>query len=474
VSLTLLQYARFWQDQNSASYHWIAQLFMVLALGIHFNRYQNPDEIDNDSFMPTEDRIKHYRACAGWALVRGRFSRPTFRTLPAFLLYCESHFLFNRAAQMTCYLLSGVFMRLMLKMGLHRDPSKLANISPFEGEMRRRIWNMGTQLETIVSFHMGLPSMISGIETDVAIPHNLHDEDLKEDCTELPAERPHTDWTVMTYPIHKTRLMRVFDEIGRQAHSLQAPVYADVLKLDTRLTETRNTIPSYMLVRPLDERVGDPPGLLIQSFGLGSLYNKSRCVLHRRYLAETEPLKEHDFSRQQCLDGAMTLLNYQHIISEACKPGHILGQNGWFVSSLVVHDYLLAAMVVYMVIQNEHYAAEDSEHAWYAKDGTSPTKDELKAMIRRSYNIWSVVAEDVSELRKTADTLAVMLARLGEPVAGPPTGAWGNRPANATGSSSASMTGTSHEPRTELSGSESLPPASVWGYDSCELRRERV
>lgn len=440
---------------------------MVLAIGVHFNKYQNPDETYNDSPVPLDDRIKQYRACAGWALVRGRFTQPTFKTLPAFLLYCESHFLFNRAAQMSCYLLSGVFMRLMLKMGLHRDPSKLANISPYEGEMRRRIWNMGTQLEAIVSFHVGLPSMISAIETDVRLPHNLHDEDLDEDCDELPKERPHTDWTIMTYPIHKSRLLSVFSQIGRQAHALHSPNYADVLSLDEALTETWRSIPSYMNVRPLADCVGDPPALLIQRFGLGSLYNKSRCVLHRRYLAEPVPKKEHDFSRQQCLEGALTLLEYQRVISDACQPGHLLGQNGWFISSLVIHDYLLAAMVVYLVIQNEHYAAPDSEHSWQARDGSSPSKDGLKDMLRRSYNIWSKVAEDTAELNKTADTIGVMLERLGEPV-GPPSTAWKTGPAKAGGSSSNSATGTSSDAATGTSGSERVAASSGWGYDSCK------
>ncbi|KAH8177472.1 fungal specific transcription factor domain-containing protein [Sarocladium implicatum] len=458
-------YAKFSQNPETASYHWIAQLFMVLAMGIHFNKYQNADETYNDSPVPLDERIKQYRACAGWALVRGRFTQPTFQTLPAFLLYCESHFLFNRAAQMSCYLLSGVLMRLMLKMGLHRDPSKLTNIGPFEGEMRRRVWNMGTQLEAIVSFHVGLPSMIPAIETDVRLPHNLHDEDLNEDCEELPRERPHTDWTVMTYPIHKSRLLAVFSKIGRQAHALQSPIYTEVLRLDEILTETWRSIPSYMYVLPLEDCVGDPPGLLIQRFGLGSLYNKTRCVLHRRYLAEPVPKKEHDFSRQQCLEGAMTLLEYQRIISDACLPGHLLGQNGWFISSLVIHDYLLAAMVIYLVIQNEHYAAQDSEYCWYARGGTSPTKEELKDMLRKSHHIWSTVAEDMAELRKTADTIGVMLERLGEPVEGPPTTVWKTRLAKA-GESGSNSAADSFDAATGTSGSEPQAASSSWGYDS--------
>ncbi|KAJ4141340.1 hypothetical protein NW768_000551 [Fusarium equiseti] len=413
------QYTKFWQDPEGTSLHWIAQLFMMLSLGVFFNNFINSSELQGDSPLPTTDRIRHYKACAGWALVWGKYTQPSSATLPAFLLYVESHFLFNRAAQMNCYVLSGVCIRLMLKMGLHRDPSKLANISPFEGEMRRRMWNMAIQVELLVSFHMGLPSMLQGIETDTSVPRNLQDEDFDEDSTELPLDRPLTDWTSMTYPIHKTRILRVFGQIARQAHALTPPSYAEVMKLDNLLQKTWREVPAFMMIRPLDECVGDPPVLLIQRFGLTAIYNKSCCVLHRRYLAETIPQREHDYSRRKCLESALSLLNYQSVIWEACKPGHVLSQHGWFVSSLAVHDFLLAAMVIYLVIKNENYSDVGSEYDWMSQTTPTPTKDELINMIKRSHSIWSDVAQDVAEVKKTADTLATMLAKLGVPVGQP-------------------------------------------------------
>ncbi|KAF5633887.1 hypothetical protein F25303_8976 [Fusarium sp. NRRL 25303] len=413
------QYSKFWQDPNEASMHWIAQLFMMLSLGVFFNNFINSSELEGDSPLPAQDRIRHYKACAGWALVWGKYTQPSSVTLPAFLLYVESSFLFNRAAQMNCYVLSGVCIRLMLKMGLHRDPSKLANISPYEGEMRRRMWNMAIQVELLVSFHMGLPSMLQGIETDTAVPRNLDDHDFDEDSTELPLSRPPTDWTSMTYPIHKTQILRVFGQIARQAHALTPPSYAEVAKLDNLLHETWKSVPSFMMVRPLDECVGDPPVLLIQRFGLTALYNKCRIVLHRRYLAEAIPQREHDYSRRQCLEGALSLLNYQHIIWEACKPGHVLSQHGWFVSSLAVHDFLMAAMVLYLVIKNENYSEVGSDYDWMSQTAPTPTKDELICMIKRSWLIWADVSRDAVEVKKTADTLATMLAKLGASVEEP-------------------------------------------------------
>ncbi|KAK2606187.1 hypothetical protein QQS21_003357 [Conoideocrella luteorostrata] len=406
-------YAQFWLNPTSVSLHWLAQLFMMLALGTFYNKFSAPHELSGDSPVPVLDRIKQYRSCASWALFSGKYTQPTTATLPAFVLYVESHFLLDRASQMNCYILSGVCIRLLLKMGLHRDPSKLANISPYESEMRRRLWNMAMQIELLVSFHMGLPSTLQGIESDTQIPYNIQDEDFDEFSTTLPPERSFTDHTHMTYPINKSRILRVFGKIAAQAHSLSPPSYADVLKLDATLQETWSQLPNIMRVRPLDECVGDSPILLTQRFGLQALYNKSRCVLHRRYLAEAIPQTEHNFSRQQCLDAALNLLDQQCIIWRASKPGGVLNSTSWFLSSLAVHDYLLAAMIVYLATRNDKYP--DAEAGFYF-EGRRPSKDEMKGLLKRSYVIWTDVSDDVKELRKTADMLAGMLAKLGDAV----------------------------------------------------------
>ncbi|KKP01326.1 hypothetical protein THAR02_06568 [Trichoderma harzianum] len=409
-------YVKFWQNPGEASLHWVALLFMVLALGVFFNNFSAPDEVESDSPISVKDRIKQYRSCAGWALIWGKYSQPTSVTVPAFILYVEADFILNRAAQMNCYILSGVCVRLMLKMGFHRDPSHLANISPFEGEMRRRQWNMAAQIDLLVSFHMGLPSMLAGIETDTELPRNLEDDDFDEKCKELPQPRPENVYTFMTYSIHKSRLLRVFSKIAQQAHSLTPPSYSDVLKLDNLLTETWSSIPSFMYVKPLEECVGEEPHQIIQRYGIASLYHKSRCVLHRRYLAEADPKPEHDYSRNQCLDAATTLLDFQYASWLGCQPGNVLGRSGWFMSSLAVHDFMLAAMILYLIIQNDNYSEDGSGFGMAGRQREAPTKEQLIAMIRRSHDISCQVFNKLTDLRKTADTLAVMLAKLGRPV----------------------------------------------------------
>ncbi|KAL0943790.1 C6 transcription factor [Colletotrichum truncatum] len=387
---------------------------MIMSLAVFYSTFFAPQELSNDSPLPPMDRFKMFRTAAAWCLVWGKFTHPSIATIPPFILYVEAEFIISRAAQMNCYILSSVCLRLLLKMGLHRDPSKLANISAYEGEMRRRMWNMAVQLDLIVSFHMGLPSMLNGIDCDCELPGNLIDEDFGEDSVELPNPRPMTDYTEMTYPITKSRLMRVFGQIAREAHLLTPAPYSEVMRLDGLLKEAWRKLPQFLEVQPLEQCVTTPPMQIFQRFGLASLYNKSRCVLHRRFLLEPVPKKEHDYSRWQCIEGAVTILEYQNTMCHACQPGNMLSQHGWFVSSLAVHDFLMAAIIVYLAIGHAPFW-DEGEHEWMDNFTPRLTKGRLLHLLQKSYTIWVGLVGEESEVKKTVGMLQTMLTKLGSP-----------------------------------------------------------
>ncbi|CAK7228764.1 hypothetical protein SCUCBS95973_006991 [Sporothrix curviconia] len=348
-------YKAFWQDPANADVDFMAVLFIIMALGVHFSTYSAPHELELDGTnMSAAERYRLYRAASSAALALTGFSNPSLSTIRALLMFTESEFLINRATQTNCFLLLAVCIRLMLKMGLHRDPSRLPTISAFEGEIRRRLWNLAIQIDLIVSFYMGLPSMIHGIPSDTSLAHNLLDEDFDEDSPSLPTPRPDSEYTVMSYPIFKSTICRIFGQVARLAHTLTPPKYAEVLRTDRLLEDKWRSIPAFMKVRPLGDCVADPPMQVVQRFGLASLYQKSRCVLHRPYLVEAVPLPEHAYSRRTCLESALTLLAYHEAIHEATQPGGLLYHIGWFITGLGMHDFLLAAMIVYLVVQNDH------------------------------------------------------------------------------------------------------------------------
>ncbi|KAK4464817.1 fungal-specific transcription factor domain-containing protein [Cladorrhinum samala] len=401
----------FWHDPSTASAHWLSLLWIILALGTLLSKFAAPEELEPDSRLSPPERFRHYRSLALQALTQGVFTSPTTSTLQAILLYAESEFLVNRKTQMNCYIIISVCVRLMLRMGFHRDASKLPSLSPFEGEMRRRMWHMACQCDLLVSFHLGLPSMVDKIESDTSLPKNLIDSDFFPDSPCLPPPRPDAEYTPLTYPIWKSSLCQVFGLVAFQANSLTAPTYAEVMALDRKIEDRWGQVPSFMRqVRPPDNSITDSPHMLNQRFGLVSLYQKSRCVLHRRYLVEVPTLKpEHAYSRRTCLEAAVALLDYQEFMHLATLPGGALRSSGWFITSLAIHDLLLAAMVVYLVLLNEVDCSSGGDEEGKAN---LPDRKQLFEILQKSHRTWILIARDDPASAKAVEALGTMLSKL--------------------------------------------------------------
>ncbi|KAM0602392.1 hypothetical protein ACHAP1_007727 [Verticillium nonalfalfae] len=89
-------------------------------------------------------------------------------------------------------------LAIYLSIGLHRD-GKLLGLSPFESEIRRRLWWYIVCRDGRAAEDYGLENMRRmppGCAASIDMPLNLHDSDLYPEMDELPPNRP--GWTAMT------------------------------------------------------------------------------------------------------------------------------------------------------------------------------------------------------------------------------------------------------------------------------------
>ncbi|KAI1820370.1 fungal-specific transcription factor domain-containing protein [Xylaria intraflava] len=126
--------------------------------------------------MPREDALNRFTKGTKLALTRVNFFNTCNMTvLQALVFYMLS--LEGRTENHSTWIMSGTVLRLAQKMGYHRDGEEL-NLSPFETEMRRRIWWQVLHQDSRYAISMGLSQSWVPLNGDTKLPQNLNDADL--------------------------------------------------------------------------------------------------------------------------------------------------------------------------------------------------------------------------------------------------------------------------------------------------------
>ncbi|KFY42608.1 hypothetical protein V495_04426 [Pseudogymnoascus sp. VKM F-4514 (FW-929)] len=373
------EYNRFWADPSSTPVSWLGLLYALMCLATLAALGAGEENMDPRG-TPTE-MIRTYRGCSSQCLVLSNYSQPGAYTLEVLLVYIEGEFVLSKDDMGMPYILVGVAVRLALRMGLHRDPSNVGGgLTPYQGEMRRRLWHILIQVDLLCSFLLGLPVTTQAIESDTAYPRNLRDEDFDENSAELPPSRPESEITPMSYTICKSRICEVFGKVGVLANRMSLPSYDEVMELDGVLQEAEAGVPEFIRLKPLEMSITDPASVIIQRYSIALLLQKCRCMLHRKHI-ETEP-----YSKKVSIEAAMELLSYQSSIHLAALPGGPLALNRWFLSSLSVHDFLLAGMIVYSRL-TQVVKGSPNEHR-SSLDESLPSREEMVAALQKSHLVW--------------------------------------------------------------------------------------
>jgi Fungal specific transcription factor domain len=249
----------------------------------------------------------------------------------------------DHSSQLRLWLALGVFLRLALRLGYHRDPSHYPFLTPFEGEMRRRMWCLMWSFDVLSSFSIGLPDMIRQVQSDVKLPQNFLDADFYPSIQKLPPARPPNEITPSSYMITKTSVSRVFARAADLSHQVDPPDHAAVQALDQELEKAHEAYPAPFRIASAQSSILDPSPVIFNRFKLELLYLRTKCVLHRRYLI-TQKTPEEENSRESCVNAAIMMLRYLDEIAKAKVGGQLTV--GYMFNNISSPDFLLSAMVV--------------------------------------------------------------------------------------------------------------------------------
>lgn len=350
------EYRKFWKAPNETSTMWLGLLFAILSLAASFGlRDIDPSSPKAKTILA---EVTKYHSLSAAAAVLGDFTKPKQYTIECLILYAAG--LRSNDAFVNVWLMIGLVIRLGLRMGYHRDPANYPAISVFHGEMRRRVWAIISMIDTLISFQLGLPSMVKTILSDTQPPRNLLDRDFNVNTEVLPPNRPIDELTPSSYTRAKLRITRVFAEASELSHSTIAAPMEKIKELDGQLEEAKSQVPPMLQMPDISELVTDPAEQLMCRFNIDLLYLKTKIVLHRRHMekpfAQLTPAEQAigiGESRKACTSAALRVLQHHHTIYNASQAGGQLETIKWYMGSISTHDFLLAAMVVCLELSQQ-------------------------------------------------------------------------------------------------------------------------
>jgi Fungal specific transcription factor domain len=358
----------------------------------------------------TQRRIELYRERVIQCLTLADYTKCLPYTLETLIYYLSIEYTSITDNQTGVWVLLGVVVRIAIRMGYHRDGSHSPRLSPFQAEMRRRIWAVIYLLDSGAADQYGLPRMINQSLADTSEPLNLIDEDISSDMEQLRQPRPGSEPSMIGFLAIKNRLLSTQNTItDLTSYPNKAVSYKQILKLDGIIQEQLQSIPPALRMRPLSKSLSDSTDVIANRLFLALISHKSRCLLHRDYLMAARSDDKYDYSRKACIDAALEILRIQDQVREEFQIGRRLYQEQWKFQSSVKHVFFLAMTILCVYLNREL--------------GEGPSKNgignEISAKIMEAlstcYEIWSESSGASREARKAAEMLRVVLEKAQKP-----------------------------------------------------------
>ncbi|KAL2862622.1 fungal specific transcription factor domain-containing protein [Aspergillus lucknowensis] len=414
--LTSDQYETFWEDPSGTPIAWIGFMFSMLYIAAQLQSFTT-DFTDGraESLRVEYLTMKDvFREKAVQCLILARYTTGGPYILETLIMVLTGEFVLLKDSTTDGWLLISLILHLAMRMGYHRDPDHFPGISPFEGEMRRRIWTIILQLDLGLSLEKGLPRSATDRHIDTKAPRNLRDCDFDEDTTEMPPPRPETEWTPVLPLIARRRLISALGLICDVNSDIHPPSYDEVLKVDALLKDVHDhAISPVLRWETMPHPITDSPIVVVQRVSVETTYYKSRILLYRRALVSfpARQSQEQDRDREAvriCLDSALKILSFQQMLHEESQPFGRLCQLRWKVTHIFNQDVLLATSVLCLYLQDVD-KFEIPESAGQKTSSPPPRAEEIREQLTISHKIWLQMSAASAEAGKVARALSIVL-----------------------------------------------------------------
>ena len=398
-----------WQNPSKTPLMWLGLLYSVMCLAMlsYHKVGDEPPEWKGHAM----ELASLFRVRTVQCLVTADYTKPVEYTVETMILYVFGEYSSRWDADLGLWLIGSLITRVAFRMGYHRDAKWFPSITPFQAEMRRRTWALVRMCDVMFSHQVSLPNMIYDHDCDTQMPLNIFDEEFGPNTKVLPPSRPNSEPTPIAYMIAKVKLCLELGSILQATTRVGKPVpYEEILRLDKRLREVKEDIPSHLKLQPL-EGSRDPLTLIIARFNIDSLYQKIMCLLHRKYLSRARQNPRYAHSRRSAIEASMETLHHLQTLNRESQANGRLRSIKWYVASIATKDFLLPAMLVALEVRFDNLAVKEGRE----DDGfwTPEQRADMASILNSTKEIWRPLAEGSMEAYKAYNIIRIVLEKIG-------------------------------------------------------------
>ncbi|EED13582.1 conserved hypothetical protein [Talaromyces stipitatus ATCC 10500] len=197
----------------------------------------------------------------------------------------------------------GTLLRTAMQMGLHRDPSHLANMSVLDTEIRRRLWATIMEMNVQASLDAGMQPIVSLQDFDTKPPSNINDTDI-DDRTEEIFPRPHATSTDTSLQIFLSECLQPRFDILHIMNGVNSE-----MTQEEAITLTSEIIKSCNHCRDLIRHGPGNEGKVFRHNFADLLIRRFLLSLHRPWASRAHVSPLFYYSRKISYDSASTLLS---------------------------------------------------------------------------------------------------------------------------------------------------------------------
>lgn len=400
VSETRFQYHQFCENPSDTPIVWLGLLACILSLSATWFECEKSGSLD---WKENSYRLSHdCHRVASHCLDETDLTNPVTGTVEFLSLLLHSSYFQDQESSPRIWLLTGDTVRIAMRMGYHRDPSAYDNrFSPFECEMRRRVWLFVAHTDLLFSFQLGLPTIVRRNEYDTRFPGNYYEDQLYPEMKDLPEPEPLSTPTFIGYIIANSQVLQPFRTIVEELNTVVPIPYSRIVELGHQLTEGHASICPLLRHDGADSMVTTDKGIALKRIQLLQFYLKVTCVLHRRYIIAGLRNPEYSPSTEAAIDAALGLLECQQNLHE--KEQLCFQQVRWSNFTLTNHDFVLAATILCLFLSALDKLGSSAQTSRFSD------RTRVYGALNSSLGIWREVRSKSSEAAKACTIVEKMV-----------------------------------------------------------------